>query len=1265
MKLKSFTNKDRYGNMTSFEFYEGASVDMGDVPPMMQGIPDHPGGPKGTDTVPAWLTPGEFVMNAEATRMFEPQIEEMNNAGRTVQAQQGGSIPTYQSQGGAMPAANIDGNDFVKAAQAVGLSTDKSTLNKIVDLVNQGMSVTEAAKAVASKPVYAASGQKITKRKMPNGKIGLWKGNTYLGMDEEGPSFLGDISEAAKEGWEEWNPFKSNGGSVPAIYAAAGGNSGFLASILKRLEGVKGEAYLDAAGKPTIGAGSTRGVQMGDTASDEQIDSRLAEDIAVVNQDYGQLVTADLNPNQEAAVKSLLFNIGGPQFANSKARAALNAGDFDSFKKEAAEFRKVGDEVIPGLENRRAQELALFDSPVGEDPWGISRRQVSTRDDRVAKLNAAAQPTDLAMQAAILGQDAETAGDIVTPPPIDRGVPSPMSMISGEEQDAFQRDVEAAQKATREQGMYDPDGAGAANKAVAEQSRILEDQRRMQQGQVPPVIGAAVPPKPTDDPLESTVPPSNTSRNDRVDVLNNAAKGGNTVIGTLQGNDVYQDDLGEYINTPKGPVYLDGDQLQAMTKTSASATPSSTTSVVPPSNSSRDARVAKLTNPGTTPNVVTELKEPPKVSTSFDKNDLPPGFILNTETGKVERAPSNLPLSSNIAKESDQAKLTQLESAKERRQSILDNGGGPGDPIFDQEQAYIEKLEKETAGVKEKVDTLTDKTTKVFTEGELKVTKAEAEKKQRQADELVKLGLTKEAEKVQADADALKAKQERLEGKSQELVKDDQTEALDPAVPTIEGVPPKEFDGDEIILPKSTPVSDSDSVEVAKAIIADNKNLPDDKTTDGQTPEAATAAGENAPPEEVGKVESFLSDVFGDLFDKGELKRMAIMYVGSRLMGGSHNGSMNFAAKQYVNRVDAKAAEKKALEKEKRLDLKAARKEFNKNVFKLETERNFSPKSIKAWKDSYDPETGTADSSLLTPIVKPSPMNIEGPAQLYYPEDGGKPRLGIEVKVGTKETGYTKMIVDPKTREQIPTYMYHQDRSRVKGTDEYKAAYQKDSAIYTTMLDDLMAKQFKPGNKKDGTVDYRPTDITASVSGPNIAKWQRDRGVDPSLMPQILESAYANMVASGQKRTADEGKSVKHKNIEKFLDGAYMPALIGDSSIFNVPGTDKPADFKKLSELTNSLVRQARANPKLNIKPTAKDHEVAKHVYTQLKNEFLTGSYKVPDPDPDNPNKTKMQNIWTDEESKANFFEEARKANKSAFELFIEQKQNAYNRKPV
>ena len=91
MNIKKFTQKNADGSSISYEF---------DVP-KMQSIP-HPGEPKGTDTVPAWLTPGEFVMNAEATRMFEPQIEAMNNAGRAVQAAQGGTIPEYAARGGCM-----------------------------------------------------------------------------------------------------------------------------------------------------------------------------------------------------------------------------------------------------------------------------------------------------------------------------------------------------------------------------------------------------------------------------------------------------------------------------------------------------------------------------------------------------------------------------------------------------------------------------------------------------------------------------------------------------------------------------------------------------------------------------------------------------------------------------------------------------------------------------------------------------------------------------------------------------------------------------------------------------------------------------------------------------------------------------------------------------------------------------------------------------------------------------------------------------------
>ena len=86
--VTKFTQKDRYGNMLSIEF---------DVPEQME-IP-HPGHPMGTDTVPAWLTPGERVMNAEAERMYGPILEDMNDQGRALQAAQGGTIPEYAEEG--------------------------------------------------------------------------------------------------------------------------------------------------------------------------------------------------------------------------------------------------------------------------------------------------------------------------------------------------------------------------------------------------------------------------------------------------------------------------------------------------------------------------------------------------------------------------------------------------------------------------------------------------------------------------------------------------------------------------------------------------------------------------------------------------------------------------------------------------------------------------------------------------------------------------------------------------------------------------------------------------------------------------------------------------------------------------------------------------------------------------------------------------------------------------------------------------------------
>ena len=63
----------------------------------------------------------------------------------------------HAAGGSVLPAALIDGNEFYEAAKANGLKTDNATLNKIVDRVNKGESVRQAAKNVAQS--HAAGGE--------------------------------------------------------------------------------------------------------------------------------------------------------------------------------------------------------------------------------------------------------------------------------------------------------------------------------------------------------------------------------------------------------------------------------------------------------------------------------------------------------------------------------------------------------------------------------------------------------------------------------------------------------------------------------------------------------------------------------------------------------------------------------------------------------------------------------------------------------------------------------------------------------------------------------------------------------------------------------------------------------------------------------------------------------------------------------------------------------------------------------------------------
>ena len=53
-------------------------------------IGNHPGSAKGEDTIPAWLAPGEFVVNADQTAKFLPVLKAINENRQ----------PRYMAKGG-------------------------------------------------------------------------------------------------------------------------------------------------------------------------------------------------------------------------------------------------------------------------------------------------------------------------------------------------------------------------------------------------------------------------------------------------------------------------------------------------------------------------------------------------------------------------------------------------------------------------------------------------------------------------------------------------------------------------------------------------------------------------------------------------------------------------------------------------------------------------------------------------------------------------------------------------------------------------------------------------------------------------------------------------------------------------------------------------------------------------------------------------------------------------------------------------------------
>ncbi|SMP37302.1 lysozyme [Shimia sagamensis] len=124
-------------------------------------------------------------------------------------------------------------------------------------------------------------------------------------------------------------------------------------------------AYVDIVGVPTLCYGETKGVRLGQRATDAEcramLEQRLTGDFRAGLHRYFTYDTRAerLTPERDAAFVSLAYNVGIRGAGRSTATRRLNAGDIAGGCKALTWWNRAGGRIVRGLVNRRAHEYRL------------------------------------------------------------------------------------------------------------------------------------------------------------------------------------------------------------------------------------------------------------------------------------------------------------------------------------------------------------------------------------------------------------------------------------------------------------------------------------------------------------------------------------------------------------------------------------------------------------------------------------------------------------------------------------------------------------------------------------------------------------------------------------------------------------------------------------------------------------------------------------------------------------------------------------------
>jgi len=267
-------------------------------------------------------------------------------------------------------------------------------------------------------------------------------------------------------------------------------------------------------------------------------------------------------------------------------------------------------------------------------------------------------------------------------------------------------------------------------------------------------------------------------------------------------------------------------------------------------------------------------------------------------------------------------------------------------------------------------------------------------------------------------------------------------------------------------------------------------------------------AGKNTP--EVSGAMSILKSVFGDLFDSKELMRAAVMYLGGRATGMDGQQALAFAGKNYIARIDAKEGtyQKVALEGKHTKESLA--------IFKKSMDfGDLATKGLPAvptgdFKTMYDRKTGR-EITLTEKKV--------GDGSYWF--DGNKQ---VDVRTLTNDGRFA-----PKTAANI-TY-----KNTIRGNVE----------SLVTSLDAL-----NPSKNKDAKAGISELGIAKETIGREAVTFAIENGMELEQMEELVEKAYKEALVD-----ARSGKKISR--LSDYFSRAWVESNTTDAQNFFLPGETK------------------------------------------------------------------------------------------------------------